>query len=101
MNGIDFNQIINTETPVLVSISSRYCDPCFLHKMILDKVKKYIGQKIFIISIDADNFQELAAEHNAIDKPALLLFTNGKLIWKQKEILSTKEIIQIVLEKTF
>lgn len=32
MSETEFNEIINTENPVLVSITSRYCDPCFFAK---------------------------------------------------------------------
>lgn len=95
-----FEEIINTVNPVLVSITSRYCDSCFLQKMVIEKVKKNIGKRIFIISIDADDYPDLAAKHNARDKPALLLYLNGEIIWKQKDILSTEQIIEIVLEKT-
>lgn len=100
MRQKEFNDIINTENPVLVSITSRYCNPCFLQKMVIEKVKKNIGKRIYIFSIDADDYPDLAAEHNARDKPALLLYINGEIIWKQKEILSTDQIIEIVLEKT-
>ena len=72
----------------------------FLQKMVIEKVKKNIGKRVFIISIDADDYPELATEHNARDKPALLLFVNGTLIWEQNEILSTDQIIKTVLEKT-
>lgn len=100
MSEKEFNEIINTENPVLVSITSRYCDPCFLQKMVIEKVKKNIGKRILIISIDADDSPDLAGEHNARDKPALLLYINGEIIWQQKDILSTEQIIEIVLEKT-
>lgn len=60
------------------------------------KKLKNIGKRIFIISIDADEFPDLAGKYNARDKPALLLFVNGELIWKQKDILSTEQIIELL-----
>ncbi|MDG2431978.1 thioredoxin family protein [Flavobacterium sp.] len=101
MSEKEFNEVINTQNPVLVSITSRYCDPCFLQKMVIEKVKKNIGKRIFIISIDADDFPDLAKKHNAITRPALLLYDKGELIWEQKDILTTDQVIEIVLEKTF
>lgn len=101
MSNKEFNDALNTENPVLVSITSRYCDPCFLQKAILEKVKKNIGKRIVIVSIDADDFPDLAKKYNAITRPALLLYDRGKLVWEQKEILTTDQVIEIVLDKTF
>lgn len=67
----------------------------FCKKWLLKKLKN-IGKRIFISSIDADEFPDLAGKYNARDKPALLLFVNGELIWKQKDILSTEQIIELL-----
>lgn len=100
MSDKEFNMLLATENTVLVSITSRNCDPCFLQKAVIEKVQKNIGKRISIVAIDAGDFPELAEQHNALDKPALMLYINGELVWKQKEILSTEKIIEIVLEKT-
>lgn len=100
MENSDFNDLVNADFPVLVSITSRYCDPCFMQKMVIEKVKKNIGKRIYIFSIDAGAYPELAVQYNAIDKPALLLFEKGEILWKQNQILSAGQIIDIVLEKT-
>lgn len=99
MDNSEFSDLINTDIPVLVSITSRYFDPCFMQKMVIKKVKINIGRRIYIFSIDAGEYPELAEKYNAIDKPALLLFVKGEILWKQNEILSTEQIIEIVLEK--
>jgi len=100
MREKEFKDLINTENTVLISITSRYCDPCFMQKMVIEKVKEHLGKRIPIFSIDAGDYPDLAVQYNALDKPALLLFVNGDIIWEQNEILSTEQIIEVLLEKT-
>lgn len=57
MSETEFNEIINTENPVLVSITSRYCDPCFLQKMVIEKVKKTLAKEYLLFQLTLMNFQ--------------------------------------------
>ncbi|MBX9888998.1 MAG: thioredoxin family protein [Flavobacteriaceae bacterium] len=96
----NFNDIINSEKPVLVDFFATSSGPCQMLLPILNQVKDSLKERIRIIKIDVDKDQELAKSHQVLGVPTLLLFQNGKQLWKQSGVLSADEIINIILEKS-
>ena len=91
-----FNSILNTETPVLIDFYATWCGPCKTLSPILDSLKGELGSGIKIIKIDVDKNQPLAQKNNVKGVPTLLLFKNGKQVWRQSGIVSKKELIQVI-----
>lgn len=95
-----FNQIINAEKPVLIDFHATWCGPCQMLSPVLKQVKSSLGERVSIIKIDVDRNQEIAASYQVRGVPTLMLFQNGKQLWRQSGVLSKEEIIQKILEKT-
>ncbi|MFY8187664.1 MAG: thioredoxin [Flavobacterium sp.] len=95
-----FNDIIQSETPVLVDFFATWCGPCQMLTPILKQVKDNLGDRITIIKIDVDKNQALAAQYQVRGVPTMLLFQNGKQLWRQSGVLSKEEIIQIILQNS-
>lgn len=91
-----FNTIINSEAPVLVDFFAEWCGPCKMLAPILKQVKDALGEQVKIIKIDVDKNQPLAAKYQVRGVPTLLLFKNGKQLWRQSGVLHKDEIITIV-----
>lgn len=95
-----FNQIINAETPVLIDFYATWCGPCQILGPVLKQVKDSLGERISIIKIDIDKNQEITAAYQVKGVPTMILFQNGKQLWRQSGVLSKEEIIQMILEKS-
>jgi thioredoxin 1 len=95
-----FNDIIQSETPVLVDFFATWCGPCQMLTPILKQVKDNLGDRITIIKIDVDKNQALAAQYQVRGVPTMLLFQNGKQLWRQSGVLSKEEIIQVILKNS-
>ncbi|OIQ18748.1 thioredoxin [Lacinutrix sp. MedPE-SW] len=91
-----FNTIIDSETPVLVDFYANWCGPCKTLSPILKQVKDSLGDAIKIVKIDVDKNQPLAAKYNVRGVPTLLLFKNGKQVWRQSGVLQKAELISII-----
>lgn len=91
-----FSELINQETPVLVDFFAEWCGPCKMLGPILKQVKDTLGERVSIIKIDVDKNQELAAKYHVRGVPTMLLFKNGKQIWRQSGVLQKDEIINII-----
>lgn len=95
-----FNDIINSEKPVLVDFFATWCGPCQMLIPVLNQVKDSLQDRITIIKIDVDKNQELAAKLQVRGVPTMMLYQNGKQLWRQSGVLSKEEIIETVLGKT-
>ena len=95
-----FENIIKSEKPVLIDFFATWCGPCKTLAPILKQVKDSLGERITILKIDVDKNQELAAKYQVRGVPTMILFQNGKQLWRQSGVLSKEEIIKTLIEKS-
>ncbi len=88
-----FKEIISSEIPILVDFSADWCGPCKMLAPILKQVKDELGDAIKIIKIDVDKNQPLAAKYQVRGVPTMILFKQGKQLWRQSGVLQKQEII--------
>ncbi|SKB26029.1 thioredoxin [Maribacter arcticus] len=91
-----FSKIIDSETPVLVGFYADWCGPCKMLGPILKQVKDEMGEAVKIVKIDVDKNQSIAAKYQVRGVPTMLLFKNGKQLWRQSGVLQKNDLIQIV-----
>ncbi|MBA6151376.1 thioredoxin [Gelidibacter maritimus] len=91
-----FSEIINQDKPVLVDFFADWCGPCKMLAPILKEVKDSLGDGVSIIKIDVDKNQPLAAKYQVRGVPTMILFKNGKQVWRQSGVLQRDEIINII-----
>lgn len=95
-----FDQLIQSDKPVLIDFYATWCGPCQMLGPILKEVKDQLGDRVSIIKVDVDKNQELAAMQQVRSVPTMLLFQKGKQLWRQSGVLSKEEIIKNILEKS-
>ncbi|HWV69851.1 thioredoxin [Chitinophaga sp.] len=91
--------ILASSTPVLIDCFATWCGPCQMVPPILKEVKDKMGEKIRIIKIDIDKNQQLAAQWQISSVPTLLLFREGKLIWRQSGVVPAHQLIPLLQQK--
>lgn len=95
-----FNDLINSNTPVLVDFFATWCGPCQMLMPVLKEVKDNLGERITILKMDVDKNQELATQFQVRGVPTMMLFQNGKQLWRQSGVLTKEEIIRTIIAKT-
>ena len=78
-----FNDIIQASTPTLVDFHATWCGPCKMMSPILEEFKKAYGAKVRILKIDVDKNPEIANRFKVKGVPTLVLFREGKLLWRE------------------
>ena len=58
-----------------------------------------MGENITILKIDVDKNKELAEQYRVKGVPTMLLFQNGKQLWRQSGVLNKDEIIRTIIAK--
>ncbi|MDD2985289.1 thioredoxin [Flavobacterium sp.] len=95
-----FQEIIQSDKPVLIDFFATWCGPCQQLGPILKQVKEVMGERISILKIDVEKNEQLAAQYQVKGVPTMLLFQNGKQLWRQSGVLSKEQLIQIITEKS-
>lgn len=70
--------------------------PCKMLAPILLNVKEELSDSIKIVKIDVDKNQTLANQYQVRGVPTMILFQNGKQLWRQSGILQKNDLISII-----
>lgn len=81
-----FQELINSERPVLIDFFATWCQPCKVQSSVLNSVKDNVGEAARIVKIDVDQFPAIAAEYGVRGVPTLAIFKNGELLWKESGV---------------
>jgi len=95
-----FDTIIQSDKPVLIDFFATWCGPCKTLAPILKQVKDNLGERITIIKIDVDKNQQLASKYQVRGDTTMILFQNGKQLWRQSGVMSKEEIVKTIVEKS-
>ncbi|MDX1349641.1 MAG: thioredoxin [Putridiphycobacter sp.] len=91
-----FGDIINSTPLVLVDFSATWCGPCQQLAPILEQVSKRVGKKVRIIKIDVDKNQGIATKMNVRGVPTMILYQNGKQVWRQSGVVPENDLVRLV-----
>jgi len=91
-----FGEILRTEPMVLVDFTATWCVPCKMMKPILDELKLDMGSKVMIIKLDVDKNPAASTAYNIQSVPTLILFKNGKIVWRQAGVVQKNSLKQVI-----
>ena len=95
-----FGELIDVDIPVLLDFFTEWNEQSTAMHPVLRDVAAALGDKAKVIKIDVDKNQALAGTYQVRGVPTMMLFQNGKQLWRQSGVLSKQQIIQVITEKS-
>ncbi len=95
-----FNELIQSEKPVLVDFFAEWCGPCKMMAPILKEVKLEVGDNASIVKVDVEQSPEAAQAYQVQGVPTLILFRQGKILWRQSGVVPKNGLVSIIKKFT-
>lgn len=92
----NFEDIINSTTPTLIDFYAEWCGPCKMISPLLEQVSSEIGDTAKILKVDIDKNQSFAASYGIRSVPTLMIFKEGKVVWRQSGIPPKHLIVESI-----
>ncbi len=80
---------------MLADFYADWCEPCKILDDILEEVKADLREKIFIQKIDVDKSTGFSEFYHVKSVPVLILFKNGKQVWRMNGFLTSNDLIKV------
>lgn len=91
-----FQNLINTEVPVLLDFYADWCGPCQAMKPILVDLKERMGDKAMIVKIDTEKNQDLSSFLQIRSIPTLMIYKKGEQVWRHSGVVDTNQLEEII-----
>ena len=73
----NFNKIIQSDQPVIIKFEAGWCPDCKAMDLWIDPIiEKYNAYQWY--SVNRDELEDVAANHDVMGIPSLLIFKNGE-----------------------
>jgi thioredoxin 1 len=91
-----FQNLINSDKPVLLDFYADWCGPCQAMKPILVQLKEKIGEDAIIVKIDTEKNQDLSVYLQIRSIPTLMLYKKGEMLWRHSGVVDTNELYDLL-----
>jgi thioredoxin 1 len=71
-------EVLQSETPVLVDFWAEWCGPCHAVAPVLDKIVEERPDELKLVKVNIDEEQELSQRYGVMSIPTMILFKDGE-----------------------
>ena len=90
------DDVLQSDTPVLVDYWAEWCGPCKQIAPILDEVAQAYGARLQVAKMNVDDNREVPAKFNIRGIPTLMLFKGGQLAATKVGALSKAQLTAFI-----
>jgi|JI8StandDraft_1071087.scaffolds.fasta_scaffold870118_1 thioredoxin 1 len=88
-----FNELLQQhDKPILVDFWAPWCGPCNMVAPEIKKVSEVWKDKVTVIKLNTDEKPEIANQFNITGIPTMILFKNGKEIFRKSGAMRSEDI---------
>ena len=71
-------EVLESETPVIVDFWAEWCGPCHAVAPVLEKIAEERGDEIKLVKVNIDEEQGLSIKYGVMSIPTMILFKEGE-----------------------
>lgn len=94
-----FQEIINSDKPVLVDFWAEWCGPCKMIGPIVDELASDYEGRAVIVKLNVDENSATPAQYGIRSIPTLLVFKNGQLVNKHVGATAKSTLARLLEEQ--
>lgn len=88
---MEFEEIVNSDKPVLVDFWATWCGPCRMMNPIIENIKNTM-ENVEVIKVNVDEERKIAEKYQIRSIPTLVLFKKGETLWRNSGVLNEDTI---------
>jgi thioredoxin 1 len=92
---MSLSNMIDSKGFVLVDFYADWCEPCKWVEPIVDEVIENFQGKVILQKIDIDMQPNIARDRLILSVPTLVLYKNGKEIWRMRGFDTAPVLIKV------
>ncbi|HWA33921.1 MAG TPA: thioredoxin [Cyclobacteriaceae bacterium] len=92
-----FQQLIQSQTPLLVDFHAEWCGPCKMMGPIIKEIAQEVDGKARVIKVDIDKNPDAASRYDVRAVPTLIIFKSGKPVWKHTGMIDKHSLVKQIL----
>ena len=91
-------QVLGSDTPVLVKFEAQWCGPCKAMKPMVDEIAAEYSGRLTVATVDIEDNQQTVYRMGVRAVPTVVLFKNGE-VFAQKVGLPRKSELTALIDK--
>lgn len=97
---MNFQELINSDKPVVVDFFAEWCGPCKMMAPILEDFKRQVGDQATVVKVDVDKNPAAAQAYKVRGVPTLAIFRNGHIVWRRAGVVSAPDLLTALRSNT-